>query len=39
MSSEVQLQHGMVHANGKLYPAKSAAGCMVMINQLVSTLH
>ena len=32
MSSERQLQHGMVHANSELYPAKSAVACMLMIN-------
>ena len=39
MSSESQLQHGIVHANSELYPAKSVVVCMLMINQLVSTLH
>ena len=39
MSSESQLQHGMVHANSEVYPAKSTVVYMLMINQLVSTLH
>ena len=33
MFSESQLQHGVVHANGELYPVKSVGVCIYAVDQ------